>query len=60
MNYVMDNLDSCQNISFTITTNLVYELTADKIDILKRISKYHGGRISTSYDYGIRFKGNQE
>lgn len=57
---VIDDLSDLKNISFTITTNLVYELTDERLDLLKRISSYHNGSISTSYDYKIRFRDGQE
>lgn len=57
---VIDDLSDIRTISFTITTNLVYELTNERLDVLRRISAYHNGSISTSYDYKIRFRNGQE
>ncbi len=49
------------NVKTSITTNLVYRLTNDKITLFKRMLPYDDVPfIMTSWDYGIRFTGKQE
>lgn len=55
MAYAMDKLADDKRIAFTVTTNLVYELTDEKLAFLKRF-----GQISTSWDWKIRFACSQE
>lgn len=50
MQILIDQFSSCENISFTATTNLIYDLDDVKICIMKKMKQ-----ISTSYDYKIRF-----
>lgn len=50
MQILIDQFSSCENISFTATTNLTYDFDDVKICIMKKMKQ-----ISTSYDYKIRF-----
>lgn len=55
MAYVLDKLADDKRIGFTLTTNLVYELTDERLAFLKRFKQ-----ISTSWDWKIRFADSQE
>lgn len=55
MAYVLDRLADDRRIGFTLTTNLVYELTDEKLAFLKQFKQ-----ISTSWDWKIRFADSQE
>lgn len=45
-----------KNVSFTVTTNLMYKITDDHLNIFKKMDKlYDKPFISTSWDYNIRF-----
>lgn len=59
MKYVMDSLTDC-NVRYSVTTNLVYPLTDEIVDIIRRMNVKESPSIQTSWDYHIRFKGSQE
>jgi len=48
------------NLSWGVTTNLVYDLTQDKIDLFYKCKPYGTPFIQTSWDYLIRFRSSQE
>ena len=49
------------NVNITITTNLVYTITPEHIELFKHFTNTDGKPlISTSWDYKIRFKDKQE
>lgn len=50
LNRFMDHYVDDPLVTFTITTNLVYKLTEDKLNFLKRI-----GHVGTSWDLNTRF-----
>ena len=53
---IMCNFRNENNISFTITTNLIYELNDQIVSFFKRLCINGIPTISTSWDYKIRFK----
>lgn len=66
MLYDIDKIDKVidlltGNFTFGITTNLIYDLTDKHIRLFKRMKPYvNESLVSTSWDYKIRFKGNQQ
>ena len=66
MLYDIDKINSLldrfpENVKTSITTNLVYRLTKEKIALFKRMLPYDDVPfIMTSWDAGIRFVGKQE
>jgi radical SAM protein with 4Fe4S-binding SPASM domain len=62
MNKFIDSYDWGDNVQFNITTNLVHELTDDVISLYRRFTTGSDrfNSIGTSWDYDIRFNGNQE
>lgn len=59
--YLMDSTKKL-DLKWTITTNLIYELTSKHLEIFKRMDKDNNlPLVKTSYDFGnLRFNNNQE
>lgn len=60
INYIIDKLKHNTNIFFNITTNLVYNITQQHIELFSKFYSNNKKAISTSWDYMIRFSDKQQ
>ena len=60
LNQIVDECGDLTNVQFTITTNLVYELTPAVFSFFQKMKTMNRPAISTSWDYKIRFIDKQE